>query len=503
MTQELSATLTIGITANLERRTISGQLVPWDTIGHTSAGPTRFAAGSVTLPEDLSRVKLLRDHNTSSPIGYLIDAHSTDGGLFGTFKIPETVAGDEALLEASAKLRDGLSVGVTLSDFTHSADALEVAGSHLNEVSQVALPAFDDARALSVAAAKTATPAPTPEPEQTPESETTVSAESTPEIIEEAPVVTAAAPVRHTSRPAARPVDLAAAASLIASANRGDLTVSEVRAALSGSTTTDLEGIVPPAYIPELVGLINPGRPTLNAIRSRALPPTGMKVTYPKWAVKPTVDEQLTELSELDSTGAEISLEEVAVRTWGGANELSMQAIDRSDPSAIQAVIEALAVSYGRKTNTAVIDGIITAAGAATTLASENPIDVVSGLIAALDPEGTPAGPLFLSLAWDLLPAWISLADQDRPAFWDGRVQFGSMVPTMSADGLTVMIDRDLPAGHALLGSSLGATWYERPGSPVEIRAVDVSVAGVDVGVIGYGAISVEYPGAFAWADLS
>lgn len=502
MTETLIATRTTELTANLERRTISGQLVPWDRIGHTSAGPTRFAADSVDLPDDLSRVKLLRDHNTANPIGYLIDAHSTDTGLFGTFRIPETPAGDEALLEASEKLRDGLSVGVTLSAFTHSADALEVTASHLNEVSQVALPAFDDARALSVAASQPATPAPSPTP--IPEQETTtVEAEHTPEIVEEAPVVTAATPIRHTGRPATRPVDLSAAAQLIASANRGDLTISEVRAALAGSTTTDLDGIVPPAYIPELVGLINPGRPTLNAIRSRALPPSGMKVTYPKWTVTPTVDEQVDELDELDSTGAEISLEEVAVHTWGGANELSMQAIDRSDPSAIQAVIEALAVSYGRKTNAAVVSGIIGAAGAATTVASSSPVDVVSGLIGALDPNGTPAGPLFLSLSWDLLPAWISLADQDRPAFWDGRVQFGSMVPTMSADGLTVMIDRDLPSGYALLGSSLGATWYERPGSPVEIRAVDVSVAGVDVGVIGYGALSVEYPGAFAWADLS
>lgn len=502
MTETLTATLTTNVTANLERRTITGQLVPWETIGHTSAGPTRFAAGSVNLPDDLSRVKLLRDHDTAAPIGYLTSAHDDGTGLYGTFRIPETPAGDLALLEAAEKLRDGLSVGVTLADFTHSADALEVTASHLNEVSQVALPAFDEARALSVAATLTATPEPTPTT-PTPESETTVSAESTPEIVEETPVLTAATPVKHTARPAARPVDLNAAAALIASANRGDLTISEVRAALAGSTTTDLDGIVPPAYIPELVGLINPGRPTLNAIRSRALPPVGMKVTYPKWAVKPTVDEQVDELDELDSTGAEITLEEVSVRTWGGANELSLQAIDRSDPSAIQAVIEALAVSYGRKTNAAVVSGIITAAGAATSVASSSPIDVVSGLIGALDPEGTPAGPLFLSLSWDLLPAWISLADQDRPAFWDGRVQFGSMVPTMSADGLTVMIDRDLPAGHALLGSSLGATWYERPGSPVEIRAVDVSVAGVDVGVVGYGALSVEYPGAFAYADLS
>jgi len=484
MTKELSATLTTGITANLERRTISGQLVPWDTIGHTSAGPTRFAAGSVTLPDDLSRVKLLRDHNTSSPIGYLIDAHSTDGGLFGTFKIPETSAGDEALLEASAKLRDGLSVGVTLSDFTHSADALEVAGSHLNEVSQVALPAFDDARALSVAATKTETPEQTPQPEQTPESETTVSAEQTP-AVEEAPVLTAAA------------------ASLIASANRGELTISDVRAALAQSTTIDLDGIVPPAYVNEIVGLINPGRPTVNAIRNAALPAAGMKVTYPAWGTKPAVDLQETELTEVESVEATISLEEVSVRTWAGANELSLQAVDRSDPSAIQAVIEALSVSFGRKTNTYVVEELLDAAGSATSVGAGSPIDVVSGLIGALDFNATPAGPLFLAISPALLPSWISLADGDRPAFWDGRVQFGSMTPTLSADGLTVYVERDLPAGFALLGSSLAATWWERPAQPVEIRAVDVSILGIDLGVYGYGACSVEYPGAFAYCDLS
>ena len=502
MTNELSATLTTGITANLERRTISGQLVPWDTIGHTSAGPTRFAAGSVTLPDDLSRVKLLRDHNTASPIGYLIDAHSTDGGLFGTFKIPETSAGDEALLEASAKLRDGLSVGVTLSDFSHSADALEVAGSHLNEVSQVALPAFDDARALSVAATKSATPEQTPQPEQTPESETTVSAEQTP-AVEEAPVLTAAAPVPHSTRQHSRPVDLAAAASLIASANRGELSISEVRAALAQSTTIDLDGIVPPAYVNEIVGLINPGRPTVNAIRNAALPAAGMKVTYPAWGTKPAVDLQATELTEVESVEATITLEEVSVRTWAGANELSLQAVDRSDPSAIQAVIEALSVSFGRKTNTYVVEELLDAAGSATSVGAGSPIDVVSGLIGALDFNATPAGPLFLAISPALLPSWISLADGDRPAFWDGRVQFGSMTPTLSADGLTVYVERDLPAGFALLGSSLAATWWERPAQPVEIRAVDVSILGIDLGVYGYGAVSVEYPGAFAYCDLS
>lgn len=493
------------VTASLERRTISGQLVPWDTIGHTSAGPTRFAAGSVELPADLSRVKLLRDHDASSPIGYLVDAHDTGTGLYGTFRVPETAAGDLALLEAAEKLRDGLSVGVQLVDYSRSPDALEVASSTLSEVSQVALPAFDDARALQVAASLDAEPEPIPtEPTPTPDPEGTETMTDQPiEAAETVEVLTAAAPVPHSPRNATRSFDLNAAASLIASANRGELTISEVRAALGGSTSADIDGIVPPAYVGEIVGLINPGRPTVNAIRNRALPAAGMKVTYPAWGTKPTVDEQLTELTEVDSTAATITLEEVSVRTWAGANELSLQAIDRSDPSAIRAVIEALSVSFGRKTNAAVVSDIITAAGAATTVGSTSPIDVVSGLIGALDFEATPAGPLFLAIAPDLLPAWISLADADRPAFWDGRVQFGSMTPTMSADGLTVYLERDLPAGHALLGSSLGATWWERPGQPVEIRAVDVSILGVDLGVYGYGALSVEYPGAFAYCDLS
>lgn len=496
----LHATRLDTVTASLERRTITGQLVPWDTIGHTSAGPTRFARGSVTLPEDLSRVKLLRDHDASAPVGYLVDAHDEPGGLFGTFRVPETPAGDLALLEAAEKLRDGLSVGVQLVDYQHSPDALEVAASHLSEVSQVALPAFDDARAHAVAASADAEPDPIPtepEPQETPDMDN-----ETPEVEAAAPVLTAAAPVPHTTRAAARPMDLAAVASLIASANRGDVTIAEVRAALGSSTSSDLEGIVPPAYVGELVGLINPGRPTIAAIRNRALPAVGMKVTYPAWDVKPTVDEQLTELTEVDSTAASITLEEVAIRTFAGANELSLQAIDRSDPSAVQAIIEALSVAYGRKTNAAVVADLVTAAGSATTLSGSTPIDVVSGLIGALDFEATPAGPLFLAIAPDLLPSWISLADSDRPAFWDGRVQFGSMTPTMSADGLTVYVERDLPVSHALLGSSLGATWWERPNQPVEIRAVDVSILGVDLGVYGYGACSVEYAGAFAYADL-
>ena len=44
---------------------------------------------------------------------------------------------------------------------------------------------------------------------------------------------------------------------------------------------------------------------------------------------------------------------------------------------------------------------------------------------------------------------------------------------------------------------SNAATWYEDPANPQEIRVVDVSLLGLDIGVYGFGALGVEVPTAF------
>ena len=73
-----------------------------------------------------------------------------------TFKVPEGEAGDKALREAQAGLRDGLSVGALAGPdgyYFDTHDDIHYTSMELVETSLVAVPAFSDAQVHSVAAA--------------------------------------------------------------------------------------------------------------------------------------------------------------------------------------------------------------------------------------------------------------------------------------------------------------------------------------------------------------
>ncbi len=151
-------------------RRISGLAVPYGPVGDTSVGPVTFAQGSLELPAQVGRVKLLRDHQHSAPLGYAVQLDDTPAGLRATFEVAAGPDGDAALAEAADGRRDGLSVGVVLDAETQDAlwqqwlsdtpDAPVAASGRLVEVSQCALPAFDDAR-VDGSAALAATRPPT------------------------------------------------------------------------------------------------------------------------------------------------------------------------------------------------------------------------------------------------------------------------------------------------------------------------------------------------------
>lgn len=131
-------------------RTLRGIVVPFGQAGNTSGGRLTFAAGSLSWT-DPKRVKLLREHDQRDVIGYATELTETDAGLVATFHVPEGENGDRALAEAANGLRDAFSVGVQLDDATltrlrRSQGAPVAAAGALREVSQVSVPAFDDAR---------------------------------------------------------------------------------------------------------------------------------------------------------------------------------------------------------------------------------------------------------------------------------------------------------------------------------------------------------------------
>lgn len=170
------------VAVDVDKRTITGLIVPFGKVGQLSVGRLRFSAGKLTW-SDPRRVKQLREHDQHDSVGYAIDLHEdVDGpqgpGIYATFYIPEGDNGDRALAEAANGIRDGFSVGVQLDDATllnlrrvKAGGVVDGAGV-IREVSLVSIPAFDDARIAAAGAdlvvsawtTTSGTASPTPDP---------------------------------------------------------------------------------------------------------------------------------------------------------------------------------------------------------------------------------------------------------------------------------------------------------------------------------------------------
>lgn len=161
MTTIFTAFDSADLTASIDTRTIEGTAIRYDEPGK----PGGSFGGKATYfhPESLTRslnarsdkVRLLVQHDQTRPVGRLVEFANTDVGLTTRWKIANTPAGDVALAEAADGVRDGLSVGVEVIDFTERSDAWIINEAKLVEVSLVAFPAYDSARVTRVAASQT------------------------------------------------------------------------------------------------------------------------------------------------------------------------------------------------------------------------------------------------------------------------------------------------------------------------------------------------------------
>jgi hypothetical protein len=148
------------VSADRQRRTITGQVVPWGIFAHVSTGQkVGFARGSLSLSE---RAKLVLDHDPAQPVAVYVSSSDTADGLEATFRVPAGDRGDAILAEAAEGLRDGLSVAAELVDFDERDDGIWVTAARGRHVALLSEPAYDTARVSSVAAT-----APIPESELT------------------------------------------------------------------------------------------------------------------------------------------------------------------------------------------------------------------------------------------------------------------------------------------------------------------------------------------------
>ncbi len=116
----------------------------------TNPSSTVFAADSI----EIKPVKLLLEHDRTRPIGKMVSHNVTKSGIEATFKIANTMAGEDALIEATEGLRDGFSVGAQISEWTNNKGVMQITSATLDEVSLVTDPAIDSARVSEVAASE-------------------------------------------------------------------------------------------------------------------------------------------------------------------------------------------------------------------------------------------------------------------------------------------------------------------------------------------------------------
>jgi HK97 family phage prohead protease len=499
--------------ADTNKRTISGKIVTWDEQGSTSAGLTVFEKDSIDFSKP---VKLLLEHQTTKPLGKLIDITATDSGLEATFRLAKTFRADDALEEAATGLRDGFSVGVKINEWKNEEGVLRIKSSTLQEVSLVTDPAIDSARVAEVAASET------PENSEATAEETTTKENIVSEIISETPIATEA--VEATQAPVVtaqymaytKPrVDLNVTAGQYLNAQvraiQGDSDARDLVAALQIATVSENTGSVPPNYLRDAIGIIDASRPFIDSIERAPLPATGMKIFTPVLGTQATV-ALTAEGAEASSTDTTVTYQEDSVVKFFGANVVNVELFDRSaidGGSFADLLVRELAASYAQKTDAYAL-GLARDAAAASTGASiyaaiadgiADSYEVTRSTPNRLVVAPTAAGTVSFT---GLLSA---VDGSNRPLFAaalpqnaGGLISQGSTQGTVA--GLSLVVDPNYTGDKfALVYPSNAMRFHESP--RIELRANIVANGRIEIGVYGYVAVVNRYPTAFRKLTVS
>lgn len=488
---DTAATLAAG-SVDAERRTITGPIITFGELGTPSTGPTIFATGSITIPDDLGRVKLLVQHDSySAAVGYMTALEDTGDQLVCTFKLPESDEGDAVLIEAADGRRDGLSVGVTITEYDWGQDGtvMNVKAAQLREVSVVTIPAYQTARITNVTAShQTGNPTMT-DPAPAPQ-------------IDYAQLAAALGPQLSQIVPPAQSrsilgvhagASLDAIAGAASDAYRRGVNPIELAAALSDLLPADDagEGFIRPQWIDEVWQASRTSRPFFDGAASKG-ELTGLKVQGWKYALtnRPKVDPYEGDKETIASRGKiqTVPVEADVVRRAGGW-DIDRALIDLGSRNFIATLLAAATDDYRLETEQWLVDQLLAESTEVTAGAT------FAGSLAALGVAAVQLG-ANLSTIQMATDQWLEFAELDDSLvpWWlknQGELNLGTT--SGSAGKLTFTANPDLPEGVILAADSRAYTPYERK-NLIDVQAVNIANGGIDVGVFGYVSAIVNDP---------
>jgi HK97 family phage prohead protease len=494
--------------ADTIKRTITGTIVTWNEQGNTSVGPTVFSADSI----EMKPVKLLLEHDRTRPIGKMVAHNVTSSGIEATFKIANTMAGEDALVEATEGLRDGFSVGAQINEWTNVKGIMQITSATLDEVSLVTDPAIDSARVSEVAAS---------ENEEKKDSDLATADSDKPTEGDQVSDTTAPAPAVEEAVEAAK-VEAAAPKPAFYTAPRLEFTKAKylensVRAKLgdddarqyvmaADDTTSNNSGLIPTRQLTEIINpLSNADRSTIDAISRGVLPDAGMSFEIPKITAVPTVEDE-NEGDAIVETGMTNSFLTVNVNKYAGGQTFSVELLDRSNPVFFDELVRQMEYAYALATDKFVATTIVSSGQLAPTTQA----NTATGLLGFVAEAAAEVYADSLGFARNLIVTpeqWskiMSYNDSGRPIYTASQPQnAGGAVSPQSlrgnVAGLDLYVSRalgiNLSAAPVGDGSMIvinpdSYTWYESSRFRLQ---TNVALNGqIEVAYYGYGALATK-----------
>jgi len=517
--------------ADTERRIISGKIMEYGAVGHTSVGAVVFELGSIQIPSP-GKIKLLAQHRPDDPIGRA-QSFSKDGNfLFGSFKVSSSTKGTDYLTLAAEDLVSGLSVGVEVIASQPTDNHLLVTSARLVEVSLVESPAFENANVTSVVASQaeieaansTSTSTKTTtinttivEVETETESEdvmTTAPDNTAPETAAEAPVVDASRPVvsasyivgevRSPIKTQAQYLEHAIKAKMGNDTSRDYIRAADAQAkkieAANDSFTTN-PAFSPTQYVSSVIDTSVMSRPTIDALGgARALAPSGMTIAHPKITTNATIGT-VAEGASTAATQIVSSYVNATVVKLAGTQIYSTELLDRSDPSFYSAMYENCLRAYAKASDAAVIAEIVSGGTQASTQAAT---------IAGLQAYVAQAAPAVYAASGETATAFIA-----GTSVWSlligsldttGRSIFNAASP-MNANGQSTprglrgdMMGLDLWVDQNMVSTTIDDCAFIV--NPMSIAVYESPKLTLSVNVVATGEISTMLYGYFATKTL-
>jgi hypothetical protein len=269
--------------------------------------------------------------------------------------------------------------------------------------------------------------------------------------------------------------------------------------ALVDQITTNNPGVIPPAWVSTVFGIVDRGRPLVSAFGVDSPGESGLEVNWPYFDGDLTtlVGVQATEKTGITTVRVDLKKGSEDLVTYAGGSDISYQLIRRSSPSYRDAYIRIMYAAYAAVTDKAAATAITAGQTVTWNPATDTTGDALRAALfeaSVLVQAATGSPAEFAVVATDLFVALGGKPNLFPSMYGTANVSGTADASSLSVNvsGIRVIHDPYLGDGEGYVSNSQAASWYED--GPFTVTAEDVEKLGQNVAVWGLGAFGIHLP---------